>query len=323
MKDSKTRYRWFNFYLNETQRRLFFLFSIVGSLGSLFYTIRVLNLLFWNINFPPNFSEIYLLRLISEFIFFSLNLGYLAFCLYTYKKTKKKHAILNNSEKERGVKWLGFILSQRQALVIFIISILIIYIEIRFLALFLVISYINFPFFFDFIFPPFLFVFNQNHLVPGICDGYILISGQIILGILIINFIYLLYTIRKVNNAGSIQNQEIHENMNRDKLDFKLFDKNVNQNQAVYITYFSVMLLIVSTPVIIAHFLMYIIYFLAPLIKPIKFFTMFINEPIFFILNACVTRHFLFFLLIFLFSFLSIKDILNFPKIQKKKAKKK
>ncbi len=322
MEDSKTRYRWFNFYLNETQRRVFFLFSILGSLGSLFYSIRGLDLLISNIIFPPNFSEIYLLRIISEFIFLSLNLVYLALCLYTLKRTNKKHAIFNMLENERVTKWLGFTLSHKQALVIFIISILIIYIEIRFLALFLVISYLNFPLFSNFLFSPFLFVFDQNPLIPGTCDGYILINGQIILGILILIFIYLLYTIRKVNNTESIQNQEIRENMNTDKLDFRLFYRNINQNQAIYITYFSVILLIVSTPIIIAHFLLYIPYFLGALINPIEFFTTFIKEPIFFILSPCLTRHFLFFLLIFLFSFLSIKDILNLPKFQKKIAKR-
>jgi len=320
MEDSKTSYRWFNFYLNETQSRIFFLFSILGSLGCLFYVIRGLDLLISNIIFPPIFSQIYLLRIISEFIFFSLNLSYLALCLYTYKKTKKKHAILNKSENERITKWLGFTLSQKQALLIFIASLLIIYIEIRFLALFLVISYFNFPFS-NFLFSPFLFVFDQNPLIPGTCDGYILIDGQIILGILILIFIYLSYTIRKVNNTESLQNQEIRENMNAEKKDFRLFNRNINQNQAIYIIYFSVIFLIISTPIIIAHFLLYIPYFLGAIINPIEFFSTFIKEPIFFILNPCVTRHFLFFLLIFLFSFLSIKDILNLPKFQNKMAK--
>ncbi|TXT59618.1 MAG: membrane protein of unknown function [Promethearchaeota archaeon] len=302
MKKEELFTKWFSFRLDETKRRIFLLISVIGIIGSLANIFSSIHAIIMNIiNMDPSTRSLhFMLKIMSlNSIYLLSHIGTFLLCLYTINRTKRKKITRCHNELEEKPRWISFSLGHDQALTLFILSIIFIYIEIRYLH--------------------YSIIWESNFLeIPraGGYIGYIIFTDQIHYVALTIIFAFFLYTIIKSQKLVYFNDEDTKgalENTEKRK-DYKVFNKKITQNKAILIVFFSIVFLIITLPVLVHFTLIYSLIFSIAFIDPLALFL----GPIDYF-NALTFRYLMTFLLLFLLSYYGIKDLLRSSHLKKHK----
>jgi hypothetical protein len=208
------------------------------------------------------------------------------------RKTGTK--ITDNTLKNR-FNWFGFSLDNDQAVSLFIASLVFIYIELRYLILYIArIGY------------------RLNYLYiptgPGRWVGHIF-TDNIFHGVLVTILLFLIYTIYVLNHHKNIK-PEKPIRFKQERESFQCFAKEISQNQAIVILFISFICLIISLPAVVHQiFVIFIPIIFTAFISPWLIFKILSPDGIF---NIYLIRYFLVFFSIFFISLTCLKDIKTF-----------